>query len=52
MTCQLKHSRHSSQRSAALKEVGKVGHQTALRGDEEGALRTCTAITTMIVVAS
>jgi hypothetical protein len=34
----LKHSHHSSQRSAALHEVDQVGGQTALRGDEEGAI--------------
>ncbi len=34
----LKHSHHSSQGSAALHEVGQVGCQTALRGDEEGAI--------------
>ncbi len=35
---QLKHSHHSSQGPAALHEVGQVGGQTALRGDEEGAI--------------
>ncbi len=51
MMCQLNGSHHSSQGFAALKEVGQVGDQNALRGDEEGAIENVKAVMAIIAMA-
>jgi hypothetical protein len=51
MMFQLNGSHHSSQEFAALKEVGQVGDQNALRGDEDGAIENAKAVMAIIAMA-